>query len=86
MICRWSYSSDGPSDSYQRVRNFRLTAHSINPSLLMCKTANLRELGYIFAEGNVSETFRSFEIDHMCNRFCRTFGLPSAYEDWDAVA
>jgi hypothetical protein len=47
--------------------------------------SRFRELGYIFAEGNLPETFKSFETDHMCNRFCQTFGLPTDYAKWDVV-
>ncbi|KAF8801735.1 hypothetical protein BYT27DRAFT_7215853 [Phlegmacium glaucopus] len=41
----------------------------------------LRELGYKFAEGNIPETFKSFETNHMCNNFCKMFGLLSDYEN-----
>jgi hypothetical protein len=60
-----------------------VTAHSI--FFFFCSMSCFRELGYIFAEGNLPETFKSFETDHMCNRFCRTFGLPTDYAKWDVV-
>ncbi|KDR65144.1 hypothetical protein GALMADRAFT_1330174 [Galerina marginata CBS 339.88] len=57
-----------------------------DPQILTTSGLNhkFRELGYIFSEGNVPETFKSFETDHVCNHFCRTFGLPIDYE-WDAT-
>ncbi|KAJ7695732.1 hypothetical protein B0H17DRAFT_930365 [Mycena rosella] len=40
------------------------------------------ELGNIFAEGNVSSGYQSFERDHVCNEFCKFFDLRTDYADW----
>jgi len=41
---------------------------------------------YICRRQPLRETFKSFETDHVCNPFCRTFGLPMDYHaKWDIV-
>ncbi|KAJ7699616.1 hypothetical protein B0H17DRAFT_1049036 [Mycena rosella] len=40
------------------------------------------ELGNIFAEGNVSSGYQSFERDHVCNEFCKFFDLRTDYANW----
>jgi hypothetical protein len=43
-----------------------------------------RKLGFIFADGSMPGTFANFEDDHICNRFCKHFGLLATYgEDCD---
>ena len=34
---------------------------------------------HLFADGNVSSGFDSFETDHVCNKFCQFFGLTQDY-------
>ncbi|KAJ7150865.1 hypothetical protein C8R43DRAFT_1191365 [Mycena crocata] len=36
----------------------------------------------IFADGNVSSGFKSFESDHRCNKFCHYFKLRNDYDQW----
>ncbi|KAJ7648411.1 hypothetical protein B0H17DRAFT_1148090 [Mycena rosella] len=40
---------------------------------------------HLFADGNVSTGFASFEVDHMCNHFCHFFKLPTDYAVWDGI-
>ncbi|KAJ7455487.1 hypothetical protein FB451DRAFT_1048909 [Mycena latifolia] len=37
----------------------------------------------LFADGNVSTGFASFETDHVCNEFCKFFKLPTDYANWE---
>jgi hypothetical protein len=37
---------------------------------------------HLFADGNVSHGFESFETDHVCNKFCRFFELRTDYSNW----
>ncbi|KAF8800190.1 hypothetical protein BYT27DRAFT_7200373 [Phlegmacium glaucopus] len=62
----------------QILTNGCVITHSINFFLL---NHAFGELGYIFAEGNIPETFKSFETDHMYNNFCGLLLQLSDYED-----
>jgi hypothetical protein len=37
---------------------------------------------HLFADGNISTGFASFETDHTCNKFCRFFELSTDYANW----
>jgi hypothetical protein len=41
-----------------------------------------RDLGIIFAAGNLPETHDLFEMEHSCNMFCTFFHLPTDYDNW----
>ncbi|KAJ7024632.1 hypothetical protein C8F04DRAFT_1270022 [Mycena alexandri] len=38
---------------------------------------------HLFADGNVATGFESFEIDHVCNKFCQFFQLRTDYNNWN---
>ncbi|KAF8801939.1 hypothetical protein BYT27DRAFT_7197653 [Phlegmacium glaucopus] len=63
----------------QLVTSLRQDYNLKVPEYVVCLL--LSKLGYIFSEGNIPETFKSFETNHMCNNFCQMFGLLSDYED-----
>ncbi|KAJ7027222.1 hypothetical protein C8F04DRAFT_1123061 [Mycena alexandri] len=41
---------------------------------------------HLFADGNVATGFESFEIDHVCNKFCQFFQLRTDYNNWNAMS
>ncbi|KAH7906200.1 hypothetical protein BJ138DRAFT_1117788 [Hygrophoropsis aurantiaca] len=41
-----------------------------------------RELGAIFASGNIPEAHEEFERDHQCNKFCVFFRIPRNYDQY----
>jgi hypothetical protein len=42
------------------------------------------ELGNIFAGGNLPQGHENFEKDHVCNKFCKFFDVPTDYEIWES--
>jgi len=43
-----------------------------------------RDLGVIFAAGNLPATHDVFEVEHCCNVFCKFFELPTDYDNWES--
>ncbi|KAF7358149.1 hypothetical protein MVEN_00863000 [Mycena venus] len=43
---------------------------------------SLDDAKHLFADGNVSAGFSSFEADHVCNKFCRFFELSTDFANW----
>jgi len=37
------------------------------------------DLGEIFSSGNIPECYESFEVKHICNEYCRFFGIQYIY-------
>jgi hypothetical protein len=44
----------------------------------------ISELGNVFAGGNLPQGHEYFEKDHLCNKFCTFFDIPTDYKIWES--
>ena len=70
-----------------------MTSPYVFSSLILCTHWQLKVLiifrsfgKFLFGDGNISEAFNDFPVQHICNKYCEWFKLPSLQSNPDAQA